>query len=162
MLLELTISHHHDGLLECSPVVLIDICSFLNLERCHVREELRDVIGDRQRLVPIHKVVPLVLVAHGEQNLLQECQMAKVEAKVVTYSVHLTLGKRDSRTLDNERAIDDRNEDICAIKRRASKVIVCSLESRCFHRLYTCERVGARCTPVHKLLPCGKDVYYAI
>ena len=54
---------------------------------------------------------------------------------VVTYSVHLALGKSDGWTLEDERAIDHGNEDKCAKESGLSEIKVGSLECLCFHRL---------------------------
>jgi hypothetical protein len=105
------------------------------LEIRHVWEKLRDVIRDRQRLVHIHEIVSLVLIADGEQYLLWERRLAGDVVKVATYSVHLTLGKSDGWTLEDERAIDHGNEDKCAKESRVSEIIICSLERVYFHRL---------------------------
>ena len=107
----------------------------MDLGRRHIWEKPRDVIRDRQRLVHIHENVSLVLTADGEQYLLLERQLARDVVKVATYSVHLTLGKSDGWTLEDERPINDGNEDECAKESRGSEIIVCSLECVYFHRL---------------------------
>ena len=100
----------------------------MDLERCHVWEKLRDVIRDRQCLIRIYEDVSLVLIGDSEQYLLWERQLARNVVKVVTYSIHLALGKSDGWTLEDERAIDHGNEDKCAKESRVSEINVGSLE----------------------------------
>lgn len=148
----LTIAHHHDGLFNCGPIVLIDSCSSFNLGIRHVGEELRDVVRDCHRLVHIHEDVSLVLVGDSEQDFLLEHQIVKGGTRDATYPVHSTLAKGNGWTLDDKHAIDDGNEGKCAIESRLDDVDICSLESRCVHTLQARERVGIRCTPVPRSL----------
>ena len=62
----LTVAHHHNGLLERSPIAFIDRRCLLDLGMSHVGEKPRDVIHNRQRLVRIHEDLALVLIGDGK------------------------------------------------------------------------------------------------
>jgi len=96
------------------------VCGFSDLQIRHVWEELRDIICDRECLIYIHEDVSFVLIGDSQQYLLWERQLASDVPKVVTYSVYLTLGKGDSWTFEDERAIHHGNEDTRVKESRAS------------------------------------------